>query len=171
MVLLNREQIKTIIPQREPFLLIDEVIALEPGRKCIARKYLTQDDFWVPGHFPGMPVTPAVMTIEMLAQTGAVCIGTMEEYKGRVALFAKIDKAKFRRQLLPGEVVLLEVEMLKLRSSVGVGRAKAAVDGQLAVTADLTFAFGARSKGKEKSPDKNLCPDVKIIQKPIDNLF
>ena len=149
MVLLNREQIKTVIPQREPFLMIDEVIALEPGRKCIAKKYLTQDDFWVPGHFPGMPITPAVMTIEMLAQTGAVCIGTMDEYKGRVALFAKIDKAKFRRQLLPGDVVVLEVEMLKLRTSVGVGRARATVGGDLAVTADLTFAFASTGKGKE----------------------
>ena len=146
MVLLNREQIKTIIPQREPFLLIDEVIALEPGRKCIAKKYLKDDDFWVPGHFPGMPVTPAVMTIEMLAQTGAVCIGTMEEYKGRVALFAKIDKAKFRRQLLPGDAVVLEVEMVKLRSNVGVGKARATVDGELAVTAELTFAFGPSGK-------------------------
>jgi len=147
MVLLNREQIKAVIPQRDPFLLIDEVIALEPGRKCIARKYLTENDFWVPGHFPGMPVTPAVMTIEMLAQTGAVCIGAMEEYKGKVALFAKIDKAKFRRQLLPGEVVTLEVEIAKLRSSVGVGKARASVDGELAVTAELTFAFAPPDKG------------------------
>ena len=149
MVLLNREQIKTVIPQREPFLLIDEVIALEPGRKCIAKKYLTQDDFWVPGHFPGMPITPAVMTIEMLAQTGAVCIGVHEEYKGRVALFAKIDKAKFKRQLIPGDTVVLEVEMIKLRSSVGVGRARATVGGEIAVTADLTFAFSSPEKEKK----------------------
>ena len=148
MVLLNREQIKTVIPQREPFLMIDEVIGLEPGRKCIAKKYLTQEDFWVPGHFPGMPVTPAVMTIEMLAQTGAVCIGVVEEYKGRVALFAKIDKAKFKRQLLPGDTVVLEMEMLKLRSSVGVGRAKATVGGEIAATAHLTFAFSAPEKDK-----------------------
>ena len=149
MVLLTKEQIKTIIPQREPFLMIDEVIALEPGRKCIARKYLVPEDFWVPGHFPGMPVTPAVMTIEMLAQTGAVCIGAMEEYKGKVALFAKIDKAKFRRQLVPGDVVILEIEMAKLRSNVGVGRARATAGGQLAVTAELTFAFSPAKKGAQ----------------------
>jgi len=146
MVLLNREQIKDVIPQREPFLLIDEVIALEPGRKCIARKHLKEDDFWVPGHFPGMPVTPAVMTIEMLAQTGAVAIGTNEEYKGKTALFAKIDKAKFRKQLVPGDVVTLEVELVKLRSNVGVGKARATVDGDLAVTAELTFAFDQQGK-------------------------
>jgi len=147
-VLLNREQIKKIIPHREPFLLIDEVIALEPGHRCIARKYLTLEDFWVPGHFPDMPVTPAVITIEMLAQAGAVCIGTMEEHKGKVALFAKIDKAKFRRQLVPGDVVLLEVEMTKLRGSAGVGKVKAAVGGELAVTAELTFAFDKPGKDK-----------------------
>ena len=149
MVLLNREQIKTVIPQREPFLMIDEVIGLEPGRKCIARKHLTHEDFWVPGHFPGMPVTPAVMTIEMLAQTGAVCIGVVEEYKGRVAFFAKIDKAKFKRQLVPGDTVVLEVEMLKLRSNVGVGRARATVGGEIAVTAELTFAFPKPEKEKK----------------------
>ena len=146
MVLLNQEQIKAILPHREPFLLIDEVIALEPGRKCIAKKYLTMEDYWVPGHFPNMPVTPAVITIEMLAQTGAVCIGTMEEHKGKIALFAKIDNGKFRRQLVPGDVVLLEVEMTKLRSTAGVGKAKAAVGGELAVTAELTFAFGNPDK-------------------------
>jgi len=156
MVLLNREQIKTVIPQREPFLMIDEIIGLEPGRKCIAKKYLTHEDFWVPGHFPDMPVTPAVMAIEMLAQTGAVCIGVKEEYKGRVALFAKIDKAKFKRQLVPGDTVVLEVEVVKLRSSVGVGRAKAFVGNELAVSADLTFAFAKPEKEKKGLLEKGL---------------
>ena len=156
MVLLNKEQIKTIIPQREPFLMIDEVIGLEPGRKCIAKKYLTHEDFWVPGHFPNMPVTPAVMTLEMLAQTGAVCIGVKEEYKGKVAFFAKIDKAKFKRQLVPGDTVVLEVEVIKLRSSVGIGRAKAFVGNELAVSADLTFAFPKPEKEKKSLPGKGL---------------
>lgn len=141
MVLLNREQIKSIIPHREPFLLIDEVVALDPGVKCVAKKYLSVDDFWVPGHFPSMPVTPGVLMIEMLAQTGAVCAGSLPENKGRTALFAKIDKAKFRRQVLPGEVLTLEVEMVKLKAGVGVGKATASVDGEKAVTAELTFAF------------------------------
>jgi len=141
MVLLNREQIKEVIPHREPFLMIDEVIALEPGKKCIAKKYLRDDDFWVSGHFPAMPVTPAVMVVEMLSQTGAVCIGTAEEYKGKTAALARIEKAKFRGQLMPGEVAVLEVEVSKLRGNTGVSKAKATVDGDVVVSAELTFSF------------------------------
>ena len=140
-VLLNKEQIKEIIPHRDPFLLIDEVIALEPGKKCIARTYIREDAFWFAGHFPDYPVTPGVLMIEMLAQTGAVCAGSVPENRGRIAFFAKIDKAKFRRQVLPGEVLTLEVEMIRLRGTVGVGKAVASVDGEVAVSAELTFAF------------------------------
>ena len=146
MVLLNKEQIKEVIPHREPMLLIDEIIALEPGKKCIARTYIKEDDFWFAGHFPEMPVTPGVLLIEMLAQTGAVCAGSMPENKGRVALFAKIDNAKFRRQVVPGDVLTLEVELVKLKNSVGIGKAVATVDGEKAVTADLTFAFSKQSE-------------------------
>lgn len=141
MVLLDKEQIKEIIPHREPFLLIDEVIALDPGKKCTTRKILSESDFWVPGHFPDYPVTPGVLMIEMLAQTGAVCVGVMPEHRGKTALFAKLDNAKFRRQVLPGETLTLEVEMTKLRSSVGVGKGVAKVGDEVAVTAELTFAF------------------------------
>ena len=141
MVLLNKEQIKDIIQHREPFLLIDEVIALDPGKKCVARTYIKEDDFWFQGHFPGNPVTPGVLMIEMLAQTGAVCAGSLPENKGKTALFARIDKAKFKRMVLPGDVLTLEVEMVKLKGPVGIGKAVATVDGELAVTAELTFAF------------------------------
>lgn len=141
MVLLNKDQIKDIIPHREPFLLIDEVIALEPGVKCIARTYIKEDDFWFKGHFPGNPATPGVLMIEMLAQTGAVCACSLPQNAGKVGLFAKIDNAKFKRMVLPGDVLTLEVEMVKLRSSVGVGKATATVDGELAVSAELTFMF------------------------------
>ena len=141
MVLLNKEQIKEIIPHREPFLLVDEVTALEPGVKCIARTYIKEDDFWFVGHFPSFPVTPGVLIIEMLAQAGAICIGSLPENKGKIALFAKIDKAKFRRQVLPGEVLTLEVTMTRMRSSVGIGKAVAKVDNEVAASAELTFAF------------------------------
>lgn len=141
MILLNKEQIQDIIPHRDPFLLIDEVVALEPGKKCIARKYITADDWWFQGHFPDYPVTPGVLLTEMLAQTGAVCAGTLPENKKKIALLAKIDKAKFRRPVVPGDVVTLEVEIKKLKSSVGVGTAIASVDGETAVTCELTFAF------------------------------
>ena len=141
MVLLNKEQIKEIIPHRAPFLLIDEITALDPGKKCAARTYIKEEDFWFEGHFPGYPVTPGVLLIEMLAQTGAVCACSMPENKGKTALCAKIDNARFRRQILPGDIVTLEVELVKMRASVGVGKAVASVDGERAVTCELTFAF------------------------------
>lgn len=141
MVLLNKDQIKEIIPHREPFLLIDEVVALEPGKKCIAKTYIQSEDFWFEGHFPGYPVTPGVLMVEMLAQTGTVCACSLPENKGKIGLFAKIDKCKFRRQVVPGDVLTLEVEMIKLRGPMGVGKATASVDGEKAVTCELTFAF------------------------------
>ena len=141
MVLLNREQIKSVIPHREPFLLIDEVVALEPGKKCIAKTYIKEDNFWFEGHFPSYPVTPGVLMIEMLAQTGAVCAGSMPENQGKIALFAKIDKAKFRRQVVPGDVLTLTVEMTKMKASIGVGKAVATVGDETAVSCELTFAF------------------------------
>lgn len=141
MVLLNRDQIKEIIPHREPFLLIDEIIGLDPGKRCVAQTYIKEDDFWFQGHFPDQPVTPGVLMIEMLAQAGAVCAGSMPENKGKIGLFAKIDNARFRRIVVPGDVLKLEVTMVKLRGPVGVAKGVATVDGERAVTCDLTFAY------------------------------
>ena len=115
-VLLNQEQIKEIIPHRDPFLLIDE------------------------GHFPEKPVTPGVLMIEMLAQAGAVCILSQPEFKGKIALFAGIDKAKFRRQVVPGDVLDLSVEIIAQRGPMGVGKAEATVDGKRAVSCEIKFA-------------------------------
>ena len=134
-VLLNQEQIKEIIPHRDPFLLIDEVLEMEVGKRVVARKYIKADDFWFKGHFPEKPVTPGVLMIEMLAQAGAVCILSQPEFKGKIALFAGIDKAKFRRQ-----VVDLEVEIIAQRGPVGVGKAIASVEGKRAVTCEIKFA-------------------------------
>jgi 3-hydroxyacyl-[acyl-carrier-protein] dehydratase len=141
MALLDKDAIKGIIPHREPFLLIDEITALEAGKSCTAVKYIKADDFWFQGHFPGMPVTPGVLMVEMLAQTGAVCVGSLPENKGKVGLFAKIEDCKFRRMVVPGDTLTLEVEIIKLRSSVGVAKGVAHVGGEKAVTAEITFAF------------------------------
>lgn len=141
MVLLNKEQIKEIIPHREPFLLIDEIIALDPGKKCVARTYIKEDDFWFQGHFPGQPVTPGVLMVEMLAQAGAVCAGSLPENKGKLGLFAKIEKCRFKRMVLPGDVLTLSVEMIKLRGPIGIAKAIATVGEEVAVSGELTFAY------------------------------
>ncbi|WP_303144881.1 3-hydroxyacyl-ACP dehydratase FabZ [uncultured Ruminococcus sp.] len=139
-VLLNQEQIKKIIPHRDPFLLIDEVLEMEIGKRIVARKYIKADDFWFKGHFPEKPVTPGVLMIEMLAQAGAVCILSQPEFKGKIALFAGIDKAKFRRQVVPGDVLDLSVEIIAQRGPMGVGKAEATVDGKRAVSCEIKFA-------------------------------
>ena len=143
MALLNQEQIKEIIPHRDPFLLIDEVVEMEPGVRVVEKKYLKPDEFWFKGHFPQEPVQPGVLTVEMLAQAGAVCALSLPENKGKIAYFAGIDKAKFRKKVVPGDTLTLEVEIIKTRGSIGVGKATASVDGKRAVTCEITFAIGA----------------------------
>lgn len=140
-VVYNKEQIMEIIPHRDPFLLIDEINEIEPGKRAVATKYIKEDDFWFKGHFPEYPVTPGVLMIEMLAQAGCVAMLVLPENKGKLGLFAGIDKAKFKRQVVPGDTLRLEVEIIKVKGPVGVGKAVATVDGQKAVFAEITFAI------------------------------
>ena len=140
-VLMNKEQIMEIIPHRDPFLLIDEINEMEIGKRVVATKYIKEEDFWFKGHFPGFPVTPGVLMIEMLAQAGAVAMLSIPENKGKIGLFAGIDGAKFKRQVVPGDTLRLEVEIIKIRGPIGVGKAVATVDGQKAVSAEITFAI------------------------------
>jgi 3-hydroxyacyl-[acyl-carrier-protein] dehydratase len=141
MALLDRQAIEKIIPHRDPFLLIDEVTELEPGKRVVAKKFLKPDEFWFKGHFPGYPIQPGVLTMEMLAQAGAVCVLSMPEFKGKIAVFAGIDKARFHRPVRPGETLTLEVEIIKLRTCIGVGKAIATVDGKKAASGEITFAI------------------------------
>ena len=141
MALYNKEQIMEIIPHRDPFLLIDEVEELEVGKRVVATKFISPDSFWFQGHFPGHPVTPGVLIIEMLAQAGAVCALSMPENQGKIAFFAGIDKAKFRRQVLPGDTLRLEVEMLRVRGNFGMCKGTATVGGERAASAEITFAL------------------------------
>jgi 3-hydroxyacyl-[acyl-carrier-protein] dehydratase len=135
---LDRAAIEEILPHRPPFLLIDEVIELEPGLRAVARKTVREED--CEGHFPGNPIMPGVLMVEALAQTGAVAVLSLEENRGRLALFAGIDDVRFKRVVRPGEELELTCELETVRGPIGKGKARATVDGQLAVRGTLTFA-------------------------------
>ena len=139
--MLNKDQIKEIIPQREPFLMIDEVECYVPGESCTAYKNVSIDEPYFKGHFPGNTIMPGVLIVESLAQTGAVAILSQEENKGRNALFGGVDKLKFKKQVVPGDRLKLEVKIIKRKGPIGVGEAIATVDGKIAVKGELTFAI------------------------------
>lgn len=138
---LNIEQIKEIIPHRYPFLLIDRVVDYEPGLKATAIKCVSNNEPFFQGHFPQKPVMPGVLIIEALAQTGAIAILTLPENKGKIALFGGIKNAKFKKQVVPGDVLELQCELVTRKGPIGIGEAKAFVDGKLACQATLTFAI------------------------------
>jgi 3-hydroxyacyl-[acyl-carrier-protein] dehydratase len=137
---LGRDAIEAIIPHRQPFLLIDEVIELSPGEGAVARKTVREDEWYLAGHFPGRPVMPGVLIVEALAQTGAVAVLSEQENRGKLALFAGIDDCRFKRIVEPGDVLELRCELERVRGPVGRGKAEARVDGDLACRAALTFA-------------------------------
>lgn len=139
--MLNKEQIKEIIPQREPFLMIDEVESYEPGVGATAYKYVNEEEWYFKGHFPGNPIMPGVLITESLAQTGAVAILSVDEYKGKNALFGGIDKMKFKKMVVPGDKLKLEVKIIKKKGPIGIGEAIATVDGAIAARGELTFAI------------------------------
>lgn len=141
MAQLNREQIMEIIPHRDPFLLLDEIIELEPGQRAVALRHVGPDEDYFRGHFPGNPIMPGVLQVEALAQAGAVAALSLPENKGRLVLFAGIDGVRFKRIVKPGETLRLEVEMTKMRGAIGKGEARATVDGELVCKATLTFAI------------------------------
>ena len=137
-------QIKEIIPHRQPFLLIDRVVEYEVGTRCVAIKQVSGNEPFFQGHFPEYAVMPGVLITEALAQTGAVAILNSEENKGKIALFAGIDKCRFKKQVTPGDTLKLEVEITKMRGPIGKGNAKATVDGEVACSCELTFAIQAK---------------------------
>jgi 3-hydroxyacyl-[acyl-carrier-protein] dehydratase len=137
---LGRSEIEAILPHREPFLLIDEVVELEPGSRVVALKRVRGDEWYFAGHFPGRPVMPGVLIVEAMAQTGAVAVLSEEENRGRIAFFAGIDDVRFKRIVEPGDELRLECELERMRGPIGRGRATATVDGKLAARGTLTFA-------------------------------
>ena len=131
-----------IIPHRHPFMLIDTIEELEPGERAVGKKCVSFNEPYFAGHFPGNPVMPGVLIIEALAQVGAVAILGLEQWKGKTAYFVGIDKARFKQKVYPGDVLMLETKIVKIKGPIGVGEATAYVDGKVAAKAELTFAIG-----------------------------
>jgi len=138
--MLEIKEIEKIIPQRAPFLMIDKVEECIPGKSAIAYKNVNINEWYFQGHFPGNPIMPGVLITEALAQTGAVAILSMEENKGKNALFGGIDKMKFKKIVIPGDVLKLEVKIIKKKGPIGVGEAVATVNEKIVAKGELTFA-------------------------------
>ena len=133
--------IQSVLPHRYPFLLVDKMIEVVPGERAKGIKNVTINEPFFQGHFPGYPVMPGVLIVEAMAQVGAFVLLSMEEHKGKIALFAGIDNMRFKKQVVPGDVLEIEMEIGKMRGPIGKGRGTAKVDGKIAATGELMFAI------------------------------
>ena len=140
--MMDIKEIMKILPHRPPFLLIDRVEEIVEGEKIVAVKNVTMNEPYFVGHFPQEPVMPGVLIVEAMAQAGAVAVLSMEQFKGKTAYFGGIDKAKFRRKVVPGDTLRIEVEIIKLKMNAGIGKGTAYVDGKKACEAEITFHIG-----------------------------
>ena len=140
--MLNIKEIMNIIPHRSPFLLVDRIEEMEVGKRAVVKKCVTYNEPFFAGHFPQEPVMPGVLIIEALAQVGAVCCLSAEENKGKIGFLGGVNKAKFRGKVVPGDVLNLEVEMIKVKGPVGVGKGTATVDGKVVASGEITFMIG-----------------------------
>lgn len=141
MPLLDQEQIKKLIPHRDPFLFVDEITEMEPGERVTGVKHIAEDAYWFRGHFPEYPVTPGVLLVEMLTQTATICTGMMPEYEGKTPILAKINKARFVRPVLPGSTLTIKAEIIDKRSDRATCKATGYLDGKAAVQAESVCVF------------------------------
>lgn len=145
MARLNASQIMEMIPHRQPFMLLDTIEELEPGKRARARKCVSYNEPYFAGHFPGEPVMPGVLIVEAMAQAGAVAMLSQPQMKGRTAYFAGIQSAKFKQKVVPGNVLDMEVEIVKVKGPIGIGKGTAFVDGKIAAVAEIMFAIGSEA--------------------------
>ena len=139
---LDIKQIQEIIPHRHPFLLVDYIEDYEPGEYAVGYKCVSYREDFFAGHFPQEPVMPGVLTIEALAQVGAVAVLSKEENKGKIGYLAKVDKCRFKGKIVPGDKVRLETKLIRAKGPIGIGEATASVEGKIVLSAELTFAVG-----------------------------
>lgn len=139
--MLENKDIQKIIPHRYPFLLVDRLIEIEEGKRALGIKNVTANEPFFQGHFPGNPIMPGVLMVEALAQVGAVCILSQEEYKGKLAVFAGVDKLRFKKQVTPGDQLRMEVELISMKKGIGKAKAVATVEDQVAVKGEIMFAI------------------------------
>lgn len=139
---MTKKDIENIIPHRDPFLLIDEILEIEPGKWIKGVKHVKEQEYYFKGHFPQNPIMPGVLQIETIAQAGAVAVLILPENRGKLVLFAGIDKARFKRKVKPGDELVIEVTIESFRRNIGRGKGRATVEGELACTADIMFAIG-----------------------------
>lgn len=142
MPVLDREQIKAILPHREPFLFVDEVIELVDKEKCVGIKYVSKDEYYFKGHFPEYPVMPGVLILETMAQVGAIALLKAPEFQGKIGFFTGANNVKWRKQVVPGDTLKIETVLTKIRGPFGFGSAKAWVNDQLVCEAEISFAIG-----------------------------